>query len=138
LSYNAAFGGVRFGSNQGSKGGIGFAALLFAWTGKLRYNPGMRRAICLALLASLVLAGCSKPDTPPATTSQTSVNAAGGATVVTPDVGPVTPVTNSALDNAAGGGVNSAMMKKAKGIAATGVGSVNSAQKQGIGTDEGN
>jgi hypothetical protein len=137
LSYNAAFGGVRFGSNQGSKGGIGFAALLFAWTGKLRYNPGMRRAICLALLASLVLAGCSKPDTPPATTSQTSVNAAGGATV-TPDVGPVTPVTNSALDNAAGGGVNSAMMKKAKGIAATGVGSVNSAQKQGIGTDEGN
>jgi hypothetical protein len=89
-------------------------------------------------MTSLILAGCSKPDAAPSASSQTQVNAAGGATVVTPDVGPVTPVTNSALDNAAGGGVNSAMMKKAKGIQASGVGSVNNAQKQGIGSDEGN
>lgn len=59
-------------------------------------------------------------------------------TVVSPDVGPVTPVTNSALDDAAGGGVNSAALKKAKGIAAGGVGSVNNAQKQGYGADDGN
>ncbi len=98
----------------------------------------MRSAIYLALVTGLLLTGCSKPDAPPAAASQTQVNAAGGATVVSPDVGPVTPVTNSALDNAAGGGVNSAMMKKAKGIQASGVGSVNNAQKQGISTDEGN
>ena len=89
-------------------------------------------------MCGLVLAGCSKPDATPASTSQTQANGAGGATVVTPDVGPVTPVTNSALDNAAGGGVNSAALKKARGVAAGGVGSVNSAQKQGIGADDGN
>ena len=58
---------------------------------------------------------------------------------MSPDVGAVTPVTNVSLDGAAGGGVNSAALRKAKGVASEGVSSVNSAQKQGYGAgDDGN
>lgn len=97
------------------------------------------------MIAILCMAGCQKQaegsssNAPAQTASKGGTPASGGMTVVTPDVGPVTPVTSSALDNAGGGGVNSAALKKAKGIAANGVGSVNNAQKQGYGTtDEGN
>ena len=97
--------------------------------------------IVLALGALIVL-GCKKDAQPSASTAApvSSPGGGGGGTVVSPDVGPVTPVTNVSLDNAAGGGVNSAAMKKAKGVAADGVSSVNSAQKQGYGAgdDSGN
>src|SRR5438477_281270 len=104
----------------------------------------MRCTICLVVAMGIALApGCAKPSNTtqasgaaPAT-AEAAKTGSGGATVVTPDVGPVTPVTNSALDNAAGGGVSSSMMKKAKGISANGVGSVNNAQRQGYGADEG-
>ena len=61
-----------------------------------------------------------------------------GTAAVTPDVGAVTPVTSSvSLDNAAGGGINSAAMKKAKKVAGEGVSSVNSDQKGGEASEDG-
>ena len=87
--------------------------------------------------------GCQKQDdTPPAsqppaqaTASQATTGGA-GVTPAGPDVGAVTPVSNSALDNAAGGGVNQAMLGKARGISQKGVGSVNNAEKQGYGAGD--
>lgn len=91
--------------------------------------PVMRSlSLALVLTFSLCLFGCSKANSPePAESGASGVTAAG------PDVGPVTPVTGTSLDDASGGGVNSAAMKKAKGIAAQGVGSVNNAERQGDG-----
>ncbi len=108
----------------------------------LRYNAGMGRIGFMALaLGCLLLLGCKKDSTPEASTAApaSAAQGGGGGTVVSPDVGPVTPVTNVSIDDAAGGGVNSAAMKKAKGVAAGGVSSVNSAEKQGYGSgDDGN
>jgi hypothetical protein len=101
----------------------------------------MRFVACLAVLVGLVGAiGCQKPadEGPAVSTDSPSSQGAGGVTAATPDVGAVTPVTSTSLDDAAGGGVNSAAMRKAKKISAEGVGSVNNAQKQGYATDDGN
>ena len=107
------------------------------------YNPHMRRYLwTLVLLTSLWVVGCSKPNaaqdgTEAATASGSSGSGASpGVTAVGPDVGAVTPVTGTSLDDASGGGVNSAAMKKAKGIAAQGVGSVNNAERQGYGAGD--
>ena len=101
----------------------------------------MKLSLVLGIpLVSLAVLGCHHDDAAPATggVAPTASAQGGGGTPVTPDVGAVTPVTSTSLDDAAGGGVNSSMMKKAKGVAAEGVGSVNNAQKQGsYGTDDG-
>ena len=104
---------------------------------KLRYNSAMRPLALLVLICGLFIAlGCQKPegqgDDGSVTTSQPS-GGGGDVTPIGPAAGNVTPVTSPSLDSAAGGGVNSAAMKKAKGIAANGIGSVNNAQKQGYG-----
>ena len=102
----------------------------------------MRSALYVfVLLMSLAVYGCRRPSSPeqagdgPAASGGTS-SAGSGATAVGPDVGAVTPVTGTSLDDASGGGVNSAAMKKAKGIAAQGVGSVNNAERQGNGVGD--
>jgi len=93
-------------------------------------------------LSALLVAGCKDKSEPSASTAApaSSQGGGGGGEAVSPDVGPVTPVTHVSLDDAAGGGVGSAAMKKAKGVASDGVSSVNSAQKQGYGAgdDSGN
>jgi hypothetical protein len=104
------------------------AARLFTERRDLRYNRSMACKAFLALLAcAFLVLGCHKAD--PAATTSVSDSQSGGGTAVTPDVGAVTPVTHTSLDDVSGGGVNSAMMKKAKKVAGEGVGSVNSDQK---------
>lgn len=95
----------------------------------------MNRWIAL-LGAATVLAsvGCQKPESDPGMSAQggsARTGQDGGINTVGPDVGGVTPVTGSSLDSAAGGGVNSAALRKARSVAAGGVGSVNNAQRQG-------
>lgn len=99
----------------------------------------MRLKFCLFGLLALILAwGCqSSPDAGNAGDA-TAQKGEIGAAAVTPDVGAVTPVTSSvSLDNAAGGGINSAAMKKAKKVAGEGVSSVNSDQKGGDSSEDG-
>jgi hypothetical protein len=95
--------------------------------------------LALSVAVSVWIMGCSKPNSPGADGEavDSSASAGGpGVTAVGPDVGAVTPVTGTSLDDASGGGVNSAAMKKAKGIAAQGVGSVNNAERQGYGAGD--
>lgn len=85
------------------------------------------------VLGCALVVGCQKSATTAA--SRTSDQPSDAAAAM-PDVGAATPVTHTSLDDAAGGGVNSAAMRKAKGVAAEGVSSVNSAQKQGYGAGD--
>src|SRR4051812_27491050 len=105
-------------------------------TSDLRYNSIMARIpLALIFLALVFCLACQKDSAPaaPAETANASPQGGGGGgtTVIAPEVGGMAPVTSTSLDNAAGGGVSSSMMRKAKGIASEGVGSVNSAQKHG-------
>ena len=93
-----------------------------------------RISLALIFLAFVFCTACQKDSGPAAPADSAPASAqggggGGGTTVIAPEVGGMAPVTSTSLDNAAGGGVNSSMMRKAKGIASDGVGSVNSAQK---------
>lgn len=94
-----------------------------------------RWIVFFSAAAALSLVGCSKTDSDPGMSADSNAaqsdQRGGGVNTVGPDVGGVSPVTSPSLDEAAGGGVNSAAMRKAKSIAAGGVGSVNNAQRQG-------
>ena len=105
---------------------------------QVRYNRFMRPVVLVAAVVACLLCGCQK-DTPTQSLSDDPpAKTASGA--ATPDVGAVTPAHTVTIDEAAGGGVNSAALRKAKNLSSEGVGSVNSAQKQGYGAgdDSGN
>jgi hypothetical protein len=87
------------------------------------------KACTLILVTALFLIGCQKAAEP-AAEQPAPVAQSGGGEIITPDVGAVSPATGVSLDSAAGGGVNSSAMRKAKQVAGEGVGSVKNAQGQ--------